>query len=407
MLNYNKIKQTCDENVNTSQSFLDAFFIPFVSEREGWHEKIARQIIPYKRVLNRMSKEWAGWLYSQLASHKLFKKNGIGLKYSSHTEILKRSESEQEYLKFQIEHPWRFSYCKIKQNPSKDFYVMQDMLTEESFLLYSPGVGAIKKDLGMEPELWCMLIGFNGECYQTYGTIQYFKGFQPFDIFFFAKKLKSELLFFNEVPDLIDINPVPFLMLWIGGEIPVTYNRDDLMVCCQSEYHVKEMELSGYASDFVIEEKQQVCKLALKGFDEFPHFCACYFVRKKNRLLLSSMTKRGYDALVLALNKHGNDFPKEPDILSTLAMIHTIKDVLNIDIVVNPYEKRFEKKVSPGNDKELAKINSFLKVFIDKVNNKLPYDIEALATAAGIDFATAKSISEDLLKKIAEKPSKR
>ena len=404
MLDYQRIKQICDENVSISQSFIDNFLIPFVSEREGWHEKIAKQLGPHKRVLNRMTPEWAGWLYSQIAGHKLFKKNGLAVKYASHTEILKHTDIEQEFLGFQIEHPWRFSYCKIKQNPSKDFYLMQDVLTDETFLLYSPGVSAIMKDLGMEPALWFMLLGFNGECYQTYGTIEYFKGFQPFDIFFFAKKLKPELLFFNEVPELIDANPVIFLMLWIGGEIPVTYNREDLMVCCQSEYHIKEFNLIDYENDFTIEEKQQVCKLALKGFDGFPHFCACYFVRKKNRLLLSSMTKRGYDALVLALNKHGNEFPKEPDILSTLGMIHTIKDVLNIDIDVNPYEKRFEKKASPDGEKELAKINSFLKVFIDKVNNKLPYDIESMATDAGIDIETAKQISADLLKKIAEKP---
>ena len=406
-INYLEIKQFCEANTNVSKLLIDDFLIPFIGEREGWHEKIARQLLPFKSVLRKMPEDWAGWLYCQIAGHKLFKKNGIATRYKENIEILKRTRLEKEFIDLQIKNPWQFSYCRIKTNPFKDFYLMQDVLSDKSILLYSPAISSIMDKIGMEPLLWFMLIGFNGECYQTYGPIEYFKGFQPFDIIFFAKKLKPDLLFSSDVCELVDSNPVPFLMLYVAGEIPLTYNRDDMMVCCQSEYHVKDINLAEYENDFTIEEKQKVCRMALNDYNGFPHFTNCYYDRKKNRLMLSAMTQRGYDALVLALNKHGNAFPKEPDILSTMAMISAIKEVLNIEVVINPYEKRFAgKKPSPEAAKHIEKMNLFLKNMVDKINGKQEYDIESLATEAGLDFEVAKQITESVLKKFEEMPKR-
>jgi len=404
MPDYQKIKQTCESNTELARVFVDEYLLYFVGAKEGLEDKFRRQIAMYKHVVSRMNKSWSNYLMSQLIAHKLFKMNGLAAKYLTHPTIQARSEAELDYLEFQIKNPWRFSYCKIIEKPAPDFYVMQDVLSQETFLLYSQGVGSIIKEAGAEPALWFMLIGFNGECFQTYSTIEYFKGFQPFDIFFFAKKLKADLLFSTDVPALIDSNPIPFLMLWIGGEIPSTYNKEHLMVCCQSEYRLKEFNTSVLENDFTIEEKQKVVRLGLKGADEFPHFCSAYFDRKKSLLMLSSMTKHGYDMLVSAFNKSGNDYPKEPDILSTLGMIHTIKDVLRINVEVNPYEKRFIKKSSPGSDKELGKINAFLKMLIDKMNNKQPYDLDKLAKDSDIDIETARELASNLQKKISDMP---
>ena len=48
-------------------------------------------------------------------------------------------------------------------------------MSQETFLLYSQGVGSIIKDVGIEPALWFMLTGSNRKCYQTYSTIEYFR----------------------------------------------------------------------------------------------------------------------------------------------------------------------------------------------------------------------------------------
>jgi hypothetical protein len=405
MHDFQKIKQICERNSDLTREFVDEFLLYFVSGREGLDDKLRRQIAMYKHIVAKMNKSWANYLMSQLIAHRLFKKDGLAIKYVSNPTIQSRSGNEIRFLEFQIKNPWRFSFCRIIGKPSADFYEMQDVLSQETFLLYSQGVGSIIKESGMEPALWFMLIGFNGECYQTYSTIEYFKGFQPFDIFFFAKKLKADLLFSTDVPALIDLNPIPFLMLWIGGEIPVTYNKEHLMVCCQSEYRLKEFNTAIYEKDFNIEERQKVVRLGLKDSDVFPHFSTAYFDRKKNLLMLSSMTKHGYDILVTVLNKHDNDYPKEPDILSTLGMIHTVKNVLRIDVAVNPYEKRFINK-TPAKDKEVINtMNVFLRKLIDKLNNKEPYNLEVLANESGVDIENAKQMEVQLKQTIKNMPN--
>ena len=114
------------------------------------------------------------------------------------------------------------------------------------------------------------------------------------------------------------------------------------------------------------------------------------------------MTRRGYDSLIAVLNKRGNDFPLNPDILVTPAMLSAAEQVLNAKQDINPYEKHFRKEPSPQSKKELEKINLFLKSLIDRLNRHEDYDIEKLASAAGIDVKFAEQLAESVIKKISD-----
>jgi hypothetical protein len=407
MIDYQKIKTVCDNNTRISKLLVDEFLIYFIAQKERLEEKIIRQLNSYRKIIAKMPKEWVGILMSQLIAHRIFKKNGLAEEYLNHPWVQMRNPKELEYLRFQIEHPWRFSYCSIQSNVAENFYEMKDVLSDEIFLLYSPGLADTIRDVGGVPQLWFLLIGFNGECYQTYGTLEYFKGIQPFDVFFFAKQLNSKIVFFNEVPDLIESNPMPFLMVWSGAELPATFYKKEMVVFNKSEYYVKDFSFEKYEEDFIIEKKYPRYMLSLKRWHTFPHFAKCFYHAKKNRFLIISMTKRGYDALISALNKRDNNFPINPEILATPAMLFVVKDVLNIDVEINPYEKHFQKETSPQNQKELDKINLFLKNLIPKLNNKLDYDISEMASSAGIDLSVAEQIAESLIKKISNNPGKR
>lgn len=284
---------------------------------------------------------------------------------------------------------------------------MKDVLSNELFLLYSPGLTKTINDLGGVSQLCFFLIGFNGECFQTYGSLAYFKGIQPFDVFFFAKQIKPDIVFQNEVQEVIESNPIPFAMLFSGAEIPVAYHKNDMVVFNKSEFHVKEIVLEKYEDDFIVEKKHPIYMLSLKRWPSFPHFAKCFFHAKKNLFIITSMTNRGYDSLILALNKQGNEFPSNPEILATPAMLHIAKQVLNVDVEMSPYEKHFAKKTSPDNQKELDKINIFLKSLVDRLNNKLDYDIAELASKAGIDVENAERIAEHLIKKTSDNSLKR
>jgi hypothetical protein len=381
---------------------IDDFLIPYADEKEGLGSKIAQQLKNYRKVINRMPKGWLEWLLPQLIAHRLFKKNGLAGTYILKEELQRRSPEEREYFQFQIDHPWRFTYCSIENHVSKDFFEMKDAITEEKFLLYSQGVSEILEETGGTVSLWFFLMGSNGECFQTYGTIIYYKGIQPFDLFYFAKQIKNDIVFLTEVQDVIESNPIPFTMTYIGALTPVTYHKDDMVVFNNSEYYVKDFKAENYAEDFIIEEKHPIYMLSLKKWNGFPHFAKCYYHAKKNRFLIMSMTIRGYGELVAILNKHGNNFPLNPDTLATPAMLYIAKEVLNVDMETDPYDKHFAKKPSPSESVELDKINALLRSLMPLINNRKKYDIAELAQKTGVDVEVARNLEQNMLKKISE-----
>ena len=407
MLDFKKIISVCDESSRISESFIDDFLINFISDKEGLEEKFSRQLSNYRKIISKMPEGFSGMLMSQLIAHRIFQQNGLAGKYINHAEIRKRSAKELVFFQFQMQYPWKYTFCSIVEDLLHDLYRMKDAISGEEFMLYSPGVSKAVTKLGCYPSLWLFLVGFNGECCQTFGPIAYFRGIQSFDLFFFAKHLNADITFLNEVPDMIELNPVPFLMLWSGGEIPVTYHKKDMVVFNKSEYYVKDFSLEKYADDFLIEKKHPIYMLSLKRWNSFPHFAKCFYHAKKNLLILTSMTARGYDSLVSTLNKHGNDFPTTPDILCTMAMIHIAKEVLNFNIEMNPYEKHFAKTTSPETQQELDKINVFLRSLMDKINNKKDYDIAKLALKADISLENAENIEKTVLKKFSDDSWKR
>ena len=315
-------------------------------------------------------------------------------KLANHSEIKKRTEEELQFLKFQIEHPWRFSFCSIQQNVHKDFYEMKDVLSEESFLLYSPGLTLTVEDLGFSPELWFLLTDFNGECRQTYGTLKYFRGFQRFDLFFFAKQLNADIIFGNQVQDVIESDPLPFLLSWVAGNIPPTYHNKDMVVFNRSDFKVIDFNPENYAQDFLIENKPPITMMSLKRWHKFPHFARCFFNSKENLLTFSSVTVRGYKSLLKAMGKYEGCFPENPDFMVTPPMIAAIEKVLNVDIEMIPYEEHFDEELSEADSIELKKFDRFLNDLAEKLNRREEYNIAEMATKAQIDIEDANRIAE-------------
>jgi len=406
MPDFAKLKAFCDSNSTISKSVIDDFLLDYASEKEGLLKKIGPQLGVFRHILAQKEAEsWARMLIPQLLAYSLLKKDGVAGRLFNHSAVQKRTPEELDYLKFQIEHPWRFTFCRVSKILQRDFYEMTDVISDEKFLLYSPGITDSNEEAKGFLPLWFLLIGFNGECYQTYGPLAYFKGIQPFDLFFFAKQLKPGIVFQNEMQSVIDSNPTPFAMLFfIGAELPVTYHKKDMVVFYKSEYHIKDFSFDKYEQDFIIEKKHPLYMLSLKRWHTLPHFAKCIFHAKKNLFIITSMTQRGYDSLIMALNKQGNEFPSNPDIFATPAMLHAVKKVLNVNVEMNPYEKHFAKTTSPESQKELDKINVFLKYLIDRLNKKEDYDIADLAAKAGIDVSDAERIAENLINKISTMP---
>ena len=79
-------------------------------------------------------------------------------------------------------------------------------------------------------------------------------------------------------------------------------------------------------------------------------------------------------------------------------MLATAGNVLRREIDVNPYEQLFTD-TSEESSEELNNLNHFLNLAMPFINNDEPFDIEKLATEAGVEIETAK----DLLGKVQER----
>src|SRR5690554_3023610 len=233
-----QMRYICDKTSRISDRFVDQFLLYLCAKEEGLDKKFARKLVKYKHLIEKMPEGWALWLTSQYIAFQLFRREGLAQKkYINHPKVLKRNAKEIDYLKIQAEHPWRFVFCSVSQFLRDSFYEMTDVITGEKFLLYSPTVAHLEAQKSVS--MYFLLIGFNGECWQTYGSVSYLKGLFPFDLLYFAQQLSSDPVSWDEIPMLIEEDPLPFMMLWIGAESPLVFHKKDLIVNNFSAYRVE------------------------------------------------------------------------------------------------------------------------------------------------------------------------
>jgi hypothetical protein len=405
MKDFKTIKLVCEENSKISSKVVDEFLIYYAAGRNNLEKEMNQRFAAYRHITQKFQSEWTNKLKAQYIVHKIFKKDGLIKKYLSHSEIKNLKNGETKYLEQQAENPWKFSFSIIKENPSDNFYLMEDVFSSEEFLLYSPGVTATLKS---QPAiLWFNLIGYNGSCWQSYGPIGAYGSFEPDDIFFFATELDPQISDEIDLLSTVEDDPIPFMMLLAGANYPLIASQNDKIVHVQAEYDMDKMNTKTMTDSFITEYNKGVYRLSLKKWNEHPHFSQAYFDENKKTLLLSSMTERGFSALVEGINTYGYDFSEEPFVCVNPTMISTAADIFKKKIDLVEYEKLFSKQRTPDEKKNLDKLNVFLESVLPDLNAGREPNIEALAAKAGVDIETARDILSQIKAKFRGMDSNR
>jgi hypothetical protein len=398
MPDYNSLKNHCDQASRIGATLVDDFLMHYAAAKDNVAREFDLRIAPYKH-LTQGETEWTNRIKAQYIIHRVFKSEGLLGKYLNHAEVKRRSLEERQFLQDQLQVPWRFSFSIIISNPAPDFYEMEDVFTETRFLLYSKSTTLF---LSEQPVmLWFNLIGFNGECWQTFGPVSAYETFDSDDIFFFATEVSPRIEDANSLMADVERNPVPYMMLIHGGRMPNTFHNKEEVLMVFSEENLESIDIEVLKKKhFKVEYNSDVFRITLKAWNMYPHLTAAYFDEKEKVLAISSMTERGFFKLAKKLIDSGLDIFPEPQIRIHLAMLSTCEDILNKEIEFNPYEDLFIQESSPEEEAEFDKINAFMQSVLPAINEgKIP-NIEALARAAGIDESTAKKLVNDLVKKI-------
>jgi len=275
----------------------------------------------------------------------------------------------------------------ITANPAEDFYEMEDVFRENSFLLYSPGITKTLTEHAVFT--WFNLLSFNGECWQSFGPIGAYKSFEPDDIFFFATELNPHIEHDQDLLRDLEKNPVPYMLLLAGESYPPTFHQKDQLVQATSWYNQGDFNAGALEKHFKIEYAHDVYRLTLKKWGKHPHFCTVYYDETKKILLLSSMTDRGYTTLAKRLIEYGYDLSEEPDIRINPSMLITAQDILKRKIQLNAYDDLFPVKISENETEVNKKLNNLLELVMPEINTGRDPDIKSMARKAGVDENTA------------------
>jgi hypothetical protein len=397
MKDYNSIRTICEENSRISRKVIDEFLIYYTAGRNNLEQVMNKRFAVYKHVTRELKTEWVNMLKAQYLAHVIFRKDGTIKKLLNHAELERLTREERTFLEQRAKHPWRFSFSVIIKNPASDFYLMEDVFSYEQFTLFSPGItDLIKKQ---SPILWFNLIGYNGACWQSYGPIGAYNGFEPDDIYFFATELMSEIEDENEIMEDLESNPVPYMMLLSGANYPLTFHKKDQLVLVMSEFDQEKINTKELRSSFKTEYNDGVYRFTHKEWGEPPHFSTVFFDERKKVILLQSMTERGYHALVTVINKYGFTFPDDPLIRVNTSMLVTAKNILKKDIVLNEYDELFEVKSSEKSQREIDKLNDFMALVLPDINAGRIPDVEKYAKITGVDIKTAHDLVRNVLGK--------
>jgi hypothetical protein len=397
MKNFKTIKLICEENSKISGKLIDGFLLYYAAERNNLEHEMDQRFASYKHITQKFQKEWINLLKAQYIVHKVFKKDGLIKSYLNHTALKKLDIKQRDFLEFQAEKAWRFSFSIIKNRPAEDFFLMEDVFSHQEFLLYSPGVTKILEDQSVI--LWLNLISYNGACWQSFGPIGAYKSFEPDDIFFFATELNQNIVLEEDLLANMEHDPIPYMMLLSGANFPPIYNKTDQVIHVMAEYDLETINTKSLTKSFKTEYNKGVYRLSLKNWSDPPHFSQAYFDENKKIMLLSAMTDRWFKALAEGLNEYGFNFSADPFLRVNLTMISTVSDILKKKIKIDEYEDLFSIETSPADKENIDKLNTFMRLVLPDINAGRKPDIKALAGKAGVDTKTAR----DLIKQIMGK----
>lgn len=393
-MDFKEIKRICERNTVLSARVIDDFLLYYAAERDKLEPEMVRRFARFKHITGKFQKEWIARLKAQYISHKIFRHDGLIKGYLNHVALKKLGTEERNYLEIQAASPWRFSFSVIRGRLAEDFFEMEDVFTDERYLLYSPGMTRI---LDSQPAiLWLNLIAYNGSCWQSYGPIGSYSSFEPDDVFFFATELNHDITGEEELLADLESNPVPYMMLLSGATTPLIYNKKDQLVHVTAEYPMDSMNTKILTRSFKTEFNDGVYRLSLKRWSIPPHFAQAYYNEIEKTVLLTSMTDRGFTALAKELNKYGYTFSTDPLLRVNLSMLTISSDILKRNIRINEYDDLFTKETPQSDQKVIDKLNRFMELVVPEINAGRQPDIDELALKAGLDKQTALDIFNHL-----------
>ncbi len=386
-MNYKAIRSHCEHRSDISRKVIDDYLMYYAAEKEKLLPVMDVQLKKYRHIVRKIEPSYINFLKAEFIVHRIFRKKGYIHNYLSKHVVLSLPEDQRRWLEQNAAHPWRYSFAMILDQPALDFFYMEDIITGEEYLLFSPGMQLTEDE--HHPRIWLNMIGYNGQCWQTYGLMIPLKSFDIDDIFFFGTELDSDIEDHEMLQEHLENNPWPYFMLLNFSLSPVITARGHEVRHLVSLDPIDNFSTEVLADKFKVEWDDGTYKISpLNNGNEFPHFAQAYFNEEYQELTRTAGTEQGFNVLTEALKNAGYELSPVADISVSTSMLHATKEILNKDIQLHPYEDLFDES-TPESDKSLEAINHFMQLALPFINSGETPDIKALAAQADVDYETA------------------
>lgn len=388
---YAGIERHCRAASRVTNSLVDGFLLSYCDERDNPMRDMLRTLDQHQELLRGMPEGWLEHTSAQYIAFRLFRDRGFARKYRAHPALRERSEAERAWFVQQLDVPWRYCFCRIIDQPHRDFFEMQNVATGENFLLYSPAMTAQVEEQGM-PMFSFLLIGFNDACWQTYGPLMHFHGLFPGDLVLIGSQIQRGVRRLEDLPRLIDRDPIFFALLWHWGNAPATVHGEDFLIVHRADIRKVALDPGKIGKAFMLERKGNVLRLGLKRWRRHPHFAECFYDASQGLLIARAMTQRSWTKLTEALAEAGVEVRARDTVRGSALAMFMVEQLFGRNLQKTKYDDLFAEPVDPVRQAEFDRINDFLGRYLEAVNGGQDPDIDALAHACGLDAAEARQI---------------
>ncbi|MDZ7772364.1 MAG: hypothetical protein U5K31_06465 [Balneolaceae bacterium] len=398
MSTWSDIEELCGRSSEQCDRLVDEFLLYYAAQRERLDREMDKRFARFRHVTRQLPASWENSCKAQYIAYRLFREGGLIRAYLKHAALQGLSDDDRRYLEHQADHPWRFSFSQIVSQPERHFFEMKDVFTGDTFLLYSPGT---TRELQLRrPVMWFNLLDYNGSCWQTYGPICPFWGFEPEDILFYFRQLRPRNAGEDPAALLKDLdrNPVPYMALFAKSQLPLTFHKNHQFKYHFAEYLDDSFDSEPFKMHFRSEYAEGVYRFTSLEMGEFPHFATVFYEEDEELLTLYAHTAAGFEMLIRDLNSYGYELLPNPDICVNIAMHTTAQTLLGREITILPYGELFREEVDEVDRQMLDKMNTFFAAYMEDHNAGKATDIEHLAKMSGLELETAR----DLVRQVTE-----
>jgi hypothetical protein len=382
MQNYQELTQYCLTTLNNCIEAIDQYVIPYFTDEPQFFEKSAKAIKKYIKQLDKVSDNSDKTVITSYMLYLIFRDAGYFQSYVSSYAFSQIPKSHSDFLRSITSTPWRASLATIIGNPEPDFLEMEDVLTGDKYLLFSPSIQN-SKDID-NVRLCFNLIFFNGQCWQTYGSIGCFYAFSMDDIYFFARQLDPNVVDENDLLKLIHANSLPFFMLSFATNKSIRKHNTIEMVHCFATDIVKPVDLNILKQHFRIQYNKKVIQMFSIKWIRYPHSAYAYYDTKKCELVRLANTFEGFEAFTDELMDAGFYINPGFDECVSSVMFIWAQFIFDKNIQLGPdYKSLFSNMNLEDNYENSIPINIIFYELLEYHNAGESPDIKSIAMKYG------------------------